>query len=623
MKNVYNTIKAYAITFFLLLLASNLSAQTPQHSKNGSTGTSGIFLNSTSAFKIQEWYNPTDLSPVPTSGLITKIYFKSTTANQSGTYTNFELSFKQPSSGTGFASTTFETGLTPVLSSPSQVLTGNSVANGWFAITLATPFFYDNTKPLVFEIKFTARTGGISTWASGGTGIKKLYSSSPTATTGTNHTTFWQDFGFDLLAYQNNASVSAIPQPGPDICVGTHTVTTQIKNAGANAINNVRVNWSVNGVPQPFVNYTTPLAIGATSAPITLGNIPMINPVATNTIRVWTSLPNGVTDPQPEDDTLTIARKPHDLPNAVIYYPTTRLCPGDSVLLQAGTGSNYTYIWQFNADPIAIPNTQSAIYAKQDGYYSVKVFNPGCNLQAAPVQITVKPLEIDLGPDLITCEKKPAIVLDAGEPGSRYIWSTGDTTQTIQTKEGVNKYWVEAKLGQNCMASDTVNMTIDPLPRVNGISYVNNGSTYTFSPAGVFFTDTYLWDFGDGGTDTAMTATHTFSVPPPYNVTLKVFNSCGVMESKLAMALGVNEVAKNNTINIYPNPAQSSLNIATDGSLIKDIKIYNAIGAVVLNQKVDNRANITADIPHLSNGNYSIVINTSAGTIHKLFQVSK
>ncbi|WP_276133563.1 T9SS type A sorting domain-containing protein [Polluticoccus soli] len=620
MKYFFYTLKTLCVTAVLLSLALISLAQTPQYFITGGTSANSFPFNSTTSNKVQWIYVAGSFAGSPT-GVITKVYFRSGTTGTNKTFTN--LTIKMGYTTQINTTTTFIPGLTTVFFAPSIVVP--TVTNGqWVELTLTTPFFYNNTQNLVVEASQTAFTPSGFTVLQNSAGGNKRTWGAVTATTGSAGTGL-ADFGYQLLAYQNNASISAIPEPGVDICVGAYAVKAQVKNMGSNTINNVQLNWSVNGAIQPPVMYNSPIPITTTSAPIMLGNVSLMNPVANNTIRVWTSLPNGVVDPMPTDDSMEIIRKPLDLPNAVIYYPTTRLCPGDSVLLQAGTGTNYFYQWQFNADPTGPITSQGAIYAKKDGYYSVKVFNPGCSQQAAPVKITVKPLAIDLGPDLITCEKQPALALDAGEPGSRYKWNTGDTTQVIHTKEGNNIYWVEATLGTMCKASDTVNLTIDPLPRVNGISFINKGtSTYTFSPAGNTYVNSYLWDFGDGSTDTAQIATHTYSIAPPYNVTLKVFNSCGMIESKLPVAVGINDVNGVEGLTLYPNPAQNSLNVGTNGSaLIKDIRVYNTLGALVVSRSYNNEKNVVLDVAHLPNGMYSIRITTSMGTAAKQFQVTK
>ena len=228
----------------------------------------------------------------------------------------------------------------------------------------------------------------------------------------------------------NNTSVAAIPQPNVDICIGQHSVAAQVKNEGGNIINNVRVNWSVDGIVQPFVTYSTPIPIGGTSAAIPLGNTTFPASAFTHQIKVWTSHPNGLTDPKPENDSLQVSRKAMDPPSAFMFFEKTRICPGDSLLLWAPYDPIYTYVWQYEASPIP-GATDSAIWVKNDGNYSVKVFNPACSSQSAFHKITVKPAQVELGKDSSKCETIPSQELDADEADASYIWSTGDTTKTI------------------------------------------------------------------------------------------------------------------------------------------------------------------------------------------------
>jgi cyclophilin family peptidyl-prolyl cis-trans isomerase len=63
-------------------------------------------------------------------------------------------------------------------------------------------------------------------------------------------------------------------------------------------------------------------------------------------------------------------------------------------------------------------------------------------------------LSINLGPDKIIMEGDSAI-LDAGYPGSTYLWSTGEVTQTI-IADTSGRYWVKVVKGDST-GSDTIN----------------------------------------------------------------------------------------------------------------------------------------------------------------------
>ena len=64
--------------------------------------------------------------------------------------------------------------------------------------------------------------------------------------------------------------------------------------------------------------------------------------------------------------------------------------------------------------------------------------------------------------------------LDAGFVGAKYLWNTGDTSRVIEVKQG-GKYSVRVDGGPNCIGTDDIQVTIDPLPKANGISFVQNG----------------------------------------------------------------------------------------------------------------------------------------------------
>lgn len=68
--------------------------------------------------------------------------------------------------------------------------------------------------------------------------------------------------------------------------------------------------------------------------------------------------------------------------------------------------------------------------------------------------------DVELGPDISQCTGSP-ITLDAGDGFNEYIWSTGDTTQTIDVSSS-GEYWVQVFGQGNCSDIDTINVTIYP-----------------------------------------------------------------------------------------------------------------------------------------------------------------
>ena len=86
----------------------------------------------------------------------------------------------------------------------------------------------------------------------------------------------------------------------------THTVIVNVFNNGANRIDTVNINWSVNGVVQTPIVFADSIEPGTVSNNATLGDFTFSLSTA-YTIQVWTTLPNGSTDSHPSNDTLGIS----------------------------------------------------------------------------------------------------------------------------------------------------------------------------------------------------------------------------------------------------------------------------------------------------------------------------
>lgn len=104
----------------------------------------------------------------------------------------------------------------------------------------------------------------------------------------------------------DNAGVYSVDSPY-FACSGSQPIKATIANFGNNQIDSVQVHWTYNGVAQTMVHHKTKLdtigGAGAYLAQISLGSKTLVNG-KTDTLVVWTSLPNGVNDTANSDDTL-------------------------------------------------------------------------------------------------------------------------------------------------------------------------------------------------------------------------------------------------------------------------------------------------------------------------------
>lgn len=294
-------------------------------------------------------------------------------------------------------------------------------------------------------------------------------------------------------------------------------------------------------------------------------------------------------------------------------------CTGNGLTLNAGSSPNVTYQWQLNN--VNIPGANSSSYAvTQAGDYTVLVENIGCATSSTPTTVNAGPLVVNLGNDTSFCEQTNVFAkLDAGFPGAKYVWSTGQTSQTIEAKQ-TGTYWVRVDGGPGCIDTDTVKVKVDKLPSAQGISFVQNGNTYQFFASGLVGVTGYMWLFSDGTTTTVDQPTKTITTD--LYVRLVLFNGCGSDTVQLGWPLTVDNVGSQNGLSVYPNPASDNIIIKLDGNRnIQSVTILNTVGAVVNKVDAINAKERTINVSNLPAGNYMMTVQTDAGIISQKFNV--
>jgi hypothetical protein len=133
----------------------------------------------------------------------------------------------------------------------------------------------------------------------------------------------------------------------------------------------------------------------------------------------------------------------------------TAICGGGSLLLDAGTASEYQ--WSTGA-------TTQTLNVTTSGNYWVIASNGICS-DTDSISISIAPAPIvSLGPDVTFCDGDMA-TLDAGNPSASFLWSTGDTTQTLDVTSAGQYIVTVSEFG--CSTSDTLEVFVTPIPVVN------------------------------------------------------------------------------------------------------------------------------------------------------------
>ncbi|HEU4718486.1 MAG TPA: gliding motility-associated C-terminal domain-containing protein [Bacteroidia bacterium] len=126
--------------------------------------------------------------------------------------------------------------------------------------------------------------------------------------------------------------------------------------------------------------------------------------------------------------------------------PDLSLCPGQTATLNAGNPGD-TYLWSNNS-------IEDSITVSAGGTYYVTVWNSGCSASDSVNVQAIAPF--DLGPDVNLCDNAGIHLVSENLGGASYLWSTGDTTFSIEVNEA-GTYWVNISTG-NCMLTDTIDV---------------------------------------------------------------------------------------------------------------------------------------------------------------------
>jgi gliding motility-associated-like protein len=133
------------------------------------------------------------------------------------------------------------------------------------------------------------------------------------------------------------------------------------------------------------------------------------------------------------------------------------MCAGETLMLNAAT-QNGNYVWELNGAVIPGENLGQLVTQSPGGQYIAVVTVPGCGTFQDTANITYAGLAappFSLGPDTLLCPKEifPITATVAGATG--YIWSTKETTQTIQVSSP-DVYWAFVTVSSQCEVVDTV-----------------------------------------------------------------------------------------------------------------------------------------------------------------------
>jgi gliding motility-associated-like protein len=135
---------------------------------------------------------------------------------------------------------------------------------------------------------------------------------------------------------------------------------------------------------------------------------------------------------------------------------TIALCSGDTASIEVRQEVVQQAI-RWTTPGGVIENTRR-IRAVTPGKYFIRIGGPAPLSDSSYLKIYMRP-RVKLG-DTLLCRQRGALVLDAGNTGMRYLWSTGESARSISVGSP-GRYWVRVSNGK-CVAADTLRVRAWP-----------------------------------------------------------------------------------------------------------------------------------------------------------------
>ena len=227
--------------------------------------------------------------------------------------------------------------------------------------------------------------------------------------------------------------------------------------------------WYMNGSP----------VAGGTNSSLMVGSAGIYNMLCTNTFGCADSSASSITV---VTSTYPVVSLGNDTSGCSWY------------VIDAGNAGS-TFLWSDST-------TTQMDTAMTSGGYGVWVTNTDGCASFDSINITINtPPTVNIGPDTTACG---SYMVDAGNPGSTYLWCDGSTTQTTNlTTSGSCAVTVTDANG--CSAMDTINVTINPNPVVVLGPDVSACTMVVITADSSLIGGTFLWCTGGTGLNEVIT----------------------------------------------------------------------------------------------------------------------
>jgi hypothetical protein len=280
---------------------------------------------------------------------------------------------------------------------------------------------------------------------------------------------------------------------------------------------------------------------------------------------------------------------------------STTFCTGGSVDLTSSASAGN--VWSTNA-------TTSTITVSTTGNYSVTVTDAnGCASTSTPISVNVSNAPAPTISASSTQACSGDVVTVTASAADSYLWSSGETTQSIQVSATAAVYVTvtNANACNGVGQSATTNITFTATPTAAG-SFTSAGNVVTFTNTSTGAT-AYSWDFGDFTNSSATAPAHAYAANGTYTVVLTAINgNCTSTTSfEISIEVGMEEATALNFM-VYPNPATEQVLVAFENNSSGTLNITDATGRLVYTAQITEVGTVLhpVNVSELASGSYTV-----------------
>lgn len=428
----------YFLLIFLNLFSFLCFGQPPYESGAGTLSNAFPYSTATNR-QTQVIYTPGEFTPslVGQPGTITKLWIYTNTNSTTSTFADFRVKMGT-SAATVFTNTTWETGLTEVYYMPSITFTG-IVAGGYLEITLTTPFYWDGVNSLIVELSQTGQTGGFNLQNNGNNGNKRKFGpvASPVAANfGAGQSRIGLTMAPPSCTGMPNTGVVAATNVNPLICGDGTSLDLN------NATNGIGISYQWQKSED---NGVTWINVGNNATSLNLNSV-----VVPTMVRAQTHCLNSNQTATSNIVNLNVTPIDIDIDGETV------ICENATLDLSVAQYNPIAVIWDDNSNNITRTITQPGIYS-----VAIELANTCKASSQIEVFAGEEPLN-NLLANYDFCEGSQ-LLLDAGNPGMDFLWST-NTTQPNLTVTQPGNYSVTVTSDDLCSKTFNTRINERPLP---------------------------------------------------------------------------------------------------------------------------------------------------------------